>query len=116
MARRLKGPDRKAAERHAEPRAEYQVRAKVWLYSGAGGWHFANLSPRQSYEIKERFAEKRRGWGSIPVTVIVGRTSWNTSLFPDRKSDTYLFAIKAAVRKEEGIVAGDTITALVRIR
>jgi hypothetical protein len=32
------------------------------------------------------------------------------------ESDTYLFAIKAAVRKEEGIVAGDTITALVRIR
>jgi|SRR5215510_8102086 len=96
--------------------AEYRVRAKVWLYPGKGGWHFANLSPRQSAEIKGRFEADLRGFGSLPVSVSIGRTEWKTSIFPDRKSRSYLFAIKAEVRKKEGITAGDTITAVIQIR
>ena len=96
--------------------AQYKVRAKVWLYPGKGGWHFANLSPKQSAEIKVRFAEKHRGWGSLPVRVRIGRTEWDTSIFPDRKKKSYLFAIKADVRREEGISIGDTVTAFVVIR
>src|SRR5689334_14967496 len=98
------------------PRAEYKVRAKVWLYPGMGGWHFANLSPRQSTEIRIRFGTSARGFGSLPVSVKIGRTEWKTSIFPDRKSESYLFAIKAEVRKKEHIVAGRTITAVVQIR
>src|SRR5262245_56486016 len=96
-------------------RAEYKVRAKVWLYPGPGGWHFANLTPRQSHEVKVRAGENRRGWGSVPVAVQIGKTTWRTSLFPDKNSDSYLFAIKAEVRRREGITAGDTITAIVRL-
>lgn len=97
------------------PEAEYRVRAKVWLYSGAGGWHFVNLSPRQSYEVKVRFGHDGAGWGAVPVHVKVRRTEWDTSLFWDSKSETYLFAIKAAVRRAESIEAGDTITAQVQV-
>lgn len=92
------------------------MRAGVWLYPGAGGWHFANLSPRQSFEIKERFGRERPGFGAVPVRVTIGDTTWETSLFPDRKSGTYLFAIKAAVRKAEGIASGDRVTAVVQVR
>jgi hypothetical protein len=91
------------------------VRAKVWLYPGPGGWHFANLSAKHSFEIRERFADERRGFGSLPVTVRIGKTAWRTSIFPDKKAQTYLFAIKAAVRQSEHIVAGDTVRALVQI-
>ena len=58
----------------------------------------------------------RRGWGAVPVTVQIGKTAWQTSLFPDKKSESYLFAIKAEVRRQEAIVAGDTIRAIVQIR
>jgi hypothetical protein len=88
----------------------------VWLYPGAGGWHFANLSVRQSAEIRELFGAEARGFGSLPVSVRIGRTEWTTSLFPDRHSSTYLFAIKADVRRQERVAAGDRITAMVRIR
>ena len=98
------------------PKAEYHVRAKVWRYPGAAGWHFANLSRRQSAEIRVRFGPEARGFGSIPVTVRIGRTAWRTSLFPDRKSGTYLVAIKADVRKKEGIAADDTVSAVVHVR
>lgn len=98
------------------PRAEYRVRAKVWRYPGKGGWHFANLSPRQSAEVRGRFGMDARGWGSLPVRVRIGETEWGTSLFPDRKSSSYLFAIKADVRRRERVAAGDRITAVVQIR
>lgn len=98
------------------PAAEYKVRTKLWLYPGTGGWHFANLTPKQSTEIKARFGSVARGFGSLPVSVKIGRTEWRTSIFPDRKSGSYLFAIKVEVRKKERIVAGDTIAAVVRIK
>ena len=97
------------------PRAEYRVRAKVWLYPGKGGWHFVNLSVKQSREIKALFGEDAHGFGSLPVSVRIGDTEWKTSIFPDKKSQSYLFAIKAAVREREGITTGKTITAAVRI-
>lgn len=97
-------------------RAEYKVRAKVWLYPGEGRWHFANLSPKRSAEIRMRFGAVARGFGSLPVGVKIGRTEWRTSIFPDRKSGSYVFAIKADVRKKERIAVGDTITAVVQIR
>jgi len=96
--------------------SEYKVRAKVWLYPGKGGWHFANLSARHSAEIKARFGRDARGWGSLPVTVRIGATEWQTSIFPDRKSHRYLFAIKSEVRQREHVTDGDTISAIVRIR
>jgi len=100
----------------ATARAEYRVRTRVWLYPGIGGWHFANLSAKQSGKIRALFGTETKGWGSLPVTVRIGTTEWKTSLFPDRKSPTYLFAIKLEVRQKEHISAGDTITATVRIR
>ncbi len=114
---RPRAPDKALAPSNESPaRAEYKVRAKVWLYPGAGGWHFVNLTARQSHEIRVRFADGRRGWGAVPIAVQIGRTAWRTSLFPDKKSATYLFAIKAAVRQQEAIAAGDTVRAIVQIR
>ena len=92
------------------------VRAKVWVYPGKGGWHFVTLPRKQSAEIRARFGANARGWGSLPITVRVGNTEWATSLFPEKKSSCYLFAIKAEIRKQEEISAGDTIAASIRIR
>jgi Domain of unknown function (DUF1905). len=108
-------PAKSSPKGHSGPRAEYAVRAELWLYPGAGGWHFVNLSIRQSEEIRVRFASEARGFGSLPVTVRIGETEWRTSIFPDRKSKSYLFAVKAAVRRKERIEAGDRVTALLRI-
>lgn len=92
----------------------YTVRAKVWRWK-SGSWHFANLSAKQSAEIRRRFGATARGWGSIRVQIKIGETEWSTSLFPSNENKTYLFAIKAAVRKAEDIDAGDRVTALVHI-
>lgn len=99
----------------AMPKETYRVRAKVWHYKGIGGWHFVNLSAKQSSMIRALFSIEARPFGSIPVTVTIGKTEWRTSLFPDKKSKSYLFAIKADVRNREHITAGETIVAKVQI-
>lgn len=95
---------------------QYKMKAKVWLYPGMAGWHFVTLSKKQSVEIKERFGIMKKGWGSLPVVVAIGKTSWKTSIFPDKKVGAYLLPIKMNVRKEEKIAEGDTITFLITIR
>jgi len=94
----------------------FVVKAKVWRYQGASAWHFANLPQAMAAEIRANFSTEKRGWGSIPVRVRIGDTEWETSLFPDRKSKSYLFAIKADVRKAEGLVDGSRIAAHLTIR
>jgi hypothetical protein len=48
------------------------------------------------------------GWGMIPVTAQIGRTKWETSLFP--KDGRYVVPLKAAVRKAETLDLGDTVS------
>lgn len=92
------------------------MRAKVWLYPGAAVWHFITLLKKESEEIKKRFGAKRRGWGSLPVAVTIGKTSWRTSIFPDKKAGAYLLPLKAAVRRKEGIESGDTVAFSIKIK
>lgn len=94
----------------------YSMRAKVWLYPGMAGWHFLTLPKKQSKEIKATFDSLRRGWGSLPVVVTIGRTSWKTSIFPYTKADAYLLPLKAEMRKKEKIAEGDTVTFSIEIQ
>jgi hypothetical protein len=94
----------------------FKMKATVWQYPGAGGWHFLTLPQEESEIIKEAFSALKHGWGSLPVTVTIGQTVWKTSIFLDSKSGSYLLPLKAEVRKKEKIGIGDTITFSIEIR
>jgi Domain of unknown function (DUF1905) len=95
-----------------------QCQAPVWLWAGKGAWHFVTLPLDAAEQLKEidsisahSLGKKlRRGWGSIPVQVRIGASSWHTSMFPDKQSGSYFLPLKAAVRKAECIVINDTVT------
>ncbi len=91
------------------------MRAKIWLYPGMAGWHFVTLPKKYSAAIQKNHTSLKRGWGSVPVYATIGDTRWKTSIFPDRKNDTYLLPLKAQVRKREDIYSGDTITFSIEI-
>lgn len=93
----------------------YKMRAKVWLYPAMVAWHFVTLPKKESDKIKELFGAMKRGWGSLPVVVTIGKTSWKTSIFPDKKAGAYLLPLKALVRKQEQILVGNTINFIVEI-
>lgn len=89
----------------------FTMKGKVWLYpSDVASWHFVNLPKKESQEIKETFGNLSPGWGSLPVSVTIGQTSWRTSIFPDKRSDSYLLPLKATVRQKEGIREGSMIS------
>ncbi len=88
---------------------KYKIKATVWLYPGENGnWHFLTVPKKESSNITEQFGAFKKGWGSLPVEVAIGKTIWKTSIFPDKKSGTYLLPVKAIVRRKEGLEAGDT--------
>lgn len=89
---------------------------KVVLWSGdMAAWHFVGVTKVIGHEIREKFSKGRRGFGSIPVTVTVGETTWRTSIFPDKYSGSYILPLKASVRKKEGIEAGEQLTYTIEI-
>jgi hypothetical protein len=61
-----------------------------------------------STKIKEMQKGKlRRGWGAIYVKAKIGKTEWQTSIFPDRRSATYVLPLKKEVRYEENLYDGE---------
>lgn len=94
----------------------HKIKARVWLWQGEapGAWHFATIEKGQSEEIKKDYIWPRRGFGSIPVNVTVGKTKWKTSIFPD-KNKTYLLPLKKEVREKENIALGQTIEILLEV-
>ena len=81
----------------------------MWLYPGEAAWHFITLPKELSRRIKRFTGGGRSAFGSLRVAVTIGSSTWKTSLFPSSESDAYVLPIKAAVRKKEGIKAGDRV-------
>lgn len=82
----------------------------AWLYPGmAGNWTFVSLPKNNAEGIKKLYGTQSRGWGSLRVEVHIGKSKWKTSIFPDKKSGTYILPLKAEIRRREGVHAGDTI-------
>ncbi len=94
----------------------YKFTSTVIVYQGPSAWRFLVLPKKAAGEIKKLYAARAKSWGSIPVSVRVGETTWKTSLFPDSKSGTYLLPLKAKVRAAEDILDGDTVTYEVQIQ
>ena len=85
----------------------YEMQAEIWGYPGKGGWHFVTLPTEVAARIKAAMAGLARPWGSLGVTASIGKTRWQTSLFPDKASGSLLLPVKVSVRQREGLEAGD---------
>lgn len=83
--------------------------AEVWRYKGDSPWHFVTVPRELSAQLKAESAGSRKPFGSVRVTARIGRTRWQTSLFPDGRLDAYLLPLKADVRRREQIVDGMTV-------
>ena len=89
----------------------FSFTGRVWLWTGPASWHFITLPEDRAAEIAFFCAQARsghkRGFGAVRVSVQTGKTSWKTSLFPDKASGSYLLPVKASARKAEHLTAGD---------
>jgi hypothetical protein len=98
------------------PTPTYKISSKVLVYPGMGGWRFLVVPKKISKDIKEKYSDLAAGWGSLRVGVSIGKTEWKTSIFPDKKSGTYLLPLKAPVRKAESIADGDKVNLTIKLQ
>lgn len=85
------------------------ITSEVWRWPGSltGAWYFVYVDKKLNDEIKT--LGRRYGSGFVSVKVTVGKTSWDTALFPYKKENVYLISIKSSVRKKENISIGDIL-------
>jgi hypothetical protein len=91
--------------------------APLWRWTGGNGvgWFFASITGEVGHAIAATALMHRlengraKGFGSVKVIAQVGSSRWATSVFPSKEVDGYLLPVKAAVRKAEGLTAGDEV-------
>ena len=88
-----------------------EVTAPLWLWTGGGGgnWYFVTVPEEQSGELRAEGLAARRGFGSVKVEATTNGVTWRTSVFP-QKSGGFLLPVKAQVRRDAGIAAGEDVT------
>ena len=91
--------------------------AELWRWTArketadSGAWCFVTLPADLAEEVRERAGEPR-GFGSVRV----GSTTWDTSVFPDATSGSFVLPVKKAVRTAAGVTEGDLLTVTVSVR
>ncbi|MFZ5820352.1 MAG: DUF1905 domain-containing protein [Chloroflexota bacterium] len=86
----------------------------IIFWKGPAPWFFVAVPELQSRDLKSISNLVTYGWGVIPVHVRIGRTEFETSLFP--KDGLYLVPIRASVRKAEKLSEGDKISVRLEVR
>lgn len=93
------------------------MKEKVFIYPGETAvWHFVPITKKIGIEIKKLSSSTRRGFGSVPVEVTVGKTVWKTSIFPSKFSGSYILPLKASVRKAEDIQEGEFLQFSIEVK
>lgn len=93
----------------------YDFSSVVWEYGGKDTWFFVTLPEEVSKEIKELFISQSKSFGSIKIRAYIGKTVWETSIFPNNQSGVYDLPIKKSVRKAESIIEGTKVAVKVEI-
>jgi hypothetical protein len=87
---------------------------RVVEWRGPAPVYFVPVPDRECADIREVAALASYGWGVIPVAARVGDVAFTTSLFP--KDGGYLVPLKDAVRRPQGLSAGDDVTVELTVR
>ncbi len=102
----------------------FKFKSKVVVWAGgnyneakkAGAWRMAFLPKDIGAKISEiQKGKKRRGWGAVYVNARVGKSIWKTSIFPDKRSSTYILPLKKEIRYEENLYDDATFDFIIEI-
>ncbi len=81
----------------------------------SGSWVFVDLPFDVADEVDDLTRGRQGGFGSVRVEVTLGPTTWRTSLFPDRRRETFVLPVKRAVRDAAGVGVGDAVRVRLRL-
>lgn len=90
-------------------KVSFSFSSNLWQHSASGGWHFVSLPKNLATEIRSYFKWQEEGWGRMKATVFLESLTWKTSIWFDKKHDTYLLPIKSDVRKKLNLKINDEL-------
>jgi len=91
-----------------------EFKGEIFHWRGPAPYLFVAMPEEQSRDLKAISAALTYGWGVIPVHVRIGKTEWQTSLFP--KDGRYLVPIRLSVQKSENLAEGDSVAIQLEVR
>lgn len=91
----------------ADPRVwDFNAAVFSWAGDQPGSWRFARLPDDVADELR---MTERSGFGSVKVRATIGGSTWETSVFPDKASQSFVLPVKKSVRRAEGIADDDVV-------
>ncbi len=87
---------------------------ELWEAEAEGPWVFVTLPRDDGDEIRSRIPP-RPGFGSVKVHASIGDSEWDTSIFPDKGSGSFVLPVKRSIRTREHLVPGDVAEVTLRI-
>ena len=83
-------------------------------WRGPAPFYFVPVPQGESDQIKALSKLISYGWGVMPMTATIGKTTWTTSLFP--KDGRYLLPIKNDIRFGENLTIGDAVEVTLEVQ
>lgn len=83
--------------------------AELFLW-GEGSWYFVRLPLDAAEDLRDQVTGPPRGFGSVRVHVELGGSRWDTSVFPEKETGSFVLPVKKAVRTAEDLEDGDSVT------
>lgn len=85
------------------------IKQKIWIWpTSTAPWFFVYIDGQVLKNILK--VAKKHHMGMIRVEAKIGKTSWQTSLFPHKKEHCYIMPIKKQIREKEDIWDGDMVS------
>ncbi|MGB5952186.1 MAG: DUF1905 domain-containing protein [Ornithinimicrobium sp.] len=94
---------------------QFSFSAPLWQHDN-GPVHFCSVPEQVSDVIDDLSQGRSHGFGSVPVEVTVGTSTWQTSLFPSIELATYVLPMKKAVRTKEQLETGEEVVLTLTLR
>ncbi|MGL5928756.1 MAG: DUF1905 domain-containing protein [Dermatophilaceae bacterium] len=94
--------------------SSWSFEAALWRWRD-GSWFFVTVPEVVSDAVDEAVGDATGGFGSVPVEVAVGGSTWRTSLFPSREAQAFVLPVKKAVRVAEGLDEGEPAAFVIRL-
>jgi GNAT superfamily N-acetyltransferase len=86
---------------------DHEFSGEIIEWRGPAPYYFVPVPEQDAVALKAAASAAGYGWGMVPIRARIGSTEWKTSLWS--KDGGYLLPLKDAVRKPEGLDAGDAV-------
>jgi Domain of unknown function (DUF1905) len=87
---------------------DLEFSGEILYWRGPAPYYFVSVPDDKCVDLHAISKHVSYGWGVVPVEARIGRSVFETSLFP--KDGGYLLPVKGRVRTAEGLDEGETVT------